>query len=57
MGHLNPDTPVATKNSAEYGVFNGTIKKWWSRAIGMIFDYVRDTFKQGHFHVFKKLVK
>ena len=57
MGHLNPDTPVATKNSAEYGVFNGTIKQWWSRAIGIIFDYVRDTFKQGHFQVFRKLVK
>ena len=52
MGHQQPPTPVATYNTAENSIVNGTEKQKISRAIDMIFYWVRDRIRQNHFHIF-----
>ena len=42
MGHLQPPTLVATENTAANSIVNGTAKQKISRAIDMIFYWVRD---------------
>ena len=52
MGHLQPPTPVAMDNTAANSIVNGTAKQKRSRAIDMIFYWVRDRIPQNHFHIF-----
>ena len=51
MGHQQPPTPVPTDNTAPNSIVNIMAKKR-SRAIDMIFYWVRDIIQQNHFHVF-----
>ena len=51
MGHLKPPTPVATDNTVANSIVNGTEKQKTSRAIDMIFYWVRDRFRQNNFHI------
>ena len=46
MGHPQPPTPVETDNSAAKSIINGTGKQKTSRAIEMIFYWVRDRILQ-----------
>ena len=52
MGHQQPPTPVVTDNTSTNGIFNVTAKQKISRAIDMIFYWVRYIIRQNHFHVF-----
>ena len=52
MGHQQPPTPVATYNTAANSIVNGTAKQKRSRAIDMIFYWVRDRIRKNHFHIF-----
>ena len=51
MGHQQPPTPVATYNTAENSIVNGTEKQKISRAIDMRFYWVRDIIQQKHSHI------
>ena len=51
MGHSQPPTPVATYNSAENIILNGTENKIKSRAIDMRFYWVSDRIRHNHFHI------
>ena len=43
MGHpQNEPTPIQTYNSTEMGIMNNTIKQRRSKAMDMIFHWVRD---------------
>ncbi len=35
LGHLQPPTPIHIKNTTTVDIVNNTIKRWWSRAMGM----------------------
>ena len=50
MGHPQPPPPVAMYNTSANSIINGTNKK--SRAIDMIFYWVRDRIRQNNFHIF-----
>ena len=52
MGHSQPPTPVPTDNIASNRILNGTAKQKISRAIDMIFYWVRDIIWQNCFHIF-----
>ena len=52
MGHTkNKTTPIQTDNSTAYGLANYTIKQRGSKAMDMIFHWVKDRFKQKNFLV------
>ena len=52
MGHLQPPTPVATDNTAANIIVNKMTKQKISRAIDMIFYWVRDRIGQNHSRIF-----
>ena len=52
MGHQQPLMPVATENTVPNSIMNGTAKQIISRAINMIFYWVRDIIRRIHFHIF-----
>ena len=52
MGHQKPPTPVATDNAAANITVNGAEKQKISKAIDMIFYWVRDRIPQNYFHIF-----
>ena len=49
MGHLQSPTPVAMENAAANSIVNGTAKQKISRAIDMIFYWVRDRIQKKTF--------
>ena len=57
MGHQPPPTSVATNNKAAKSIVNGMSKQKISRAIDMIFYWVRDRIRKNHFHIFWEEVK
>ena len=52
MGHQQPPTPVTTDNTASKIIVNVKSKQKRSRAIDMIFYWVRDIIRQNHSHIF-----
>ena len=52
MGHLQPPTPVTMDNTLANSIFKGAEKQKISRAIDMIFYWVRDRIRKKHFHIF-----
>ena len=54
MGHLQSPTPVAMENAAANSIVNGTAKQKISRAIDMIFYWVRDRIRQNHLHILRE---
>jgi hypothetical protein len=48
-------TPIQTDNSTASGIANDTINQQRSRSIDMLFYWIRDRVKQGHFIVFVHL--
>ena len=50
MVHQQPTTPVATDNTVENSIVDGTVKQKRYRSIGMRFYLVRDRIRQNHFH-------
>ena len=52
MGHLQPPTLAATDNTTANIILNGMAKQKISRAIDMIFYWVRDKIQQNHLHIF-----
>jgi hypothetical protein len=52
MGFTQEATPIQTGNSTASGIANDTINQQRSWSIDMLFYWVRDRVKQGHFKVF-----
>jgi hypothetical protein len=51
MGHPQPATPMQTDNTTAHGILRGTCKQQRSKAIDMIFYWVRDRAHQGQFDI------
>jgi hypothetical protein len=51
-GHPQPPTPLEKDNTTATGYSNGTIKQKRTRAMYMLFYWVKDRVKQGQFHVY-----
>jgi hypothetical protein len=51
MGHPQLDTPMQTENATAHGILRGTWKQQRSKAIDMIFYWVRDRAQQGQFYI------
>jgi hypothetical protein len=47
MGHPQPATPMQTDNTTAHGILSGTCKHQRSKAIDIIFYWVRDRVQQG----------
>ena len=54
MGNQKPPTPTAKENTAANTIVNGTEKQKISRAINMIFYWVRYIIRQNHFQILRK---
>ena len=52
LGHPQPPTPIKTDNSTAAGIANNTILQRKSRAMDMIFYWVRDRVNQGQFIIY-----
>jgi hypothetical protein len=52
LGHPQPPTPLQTENTTSTGYSNGTIKQKRTRAMNILFYWVKDRVKQGKFHVY-----
>jgi hypothetical protein len=52
MGQPQPPTPLKTDNTASTGYSNDTIKQRHTRAMDMIFYWVKDRVKQSQFRVY-----
>jgi hypothetical protein len=52
LGHPQPPKPLQNDNTIDTGYSNGTIKQKCTRAMDMRFYWVKDSFKQGKFHVY-----
>jgi hypothetical protein len=58
LGHKQPPTPLETDNTTATGYINGTIEQKRTKAMDMLFYWIKDPVKQGQFkiywaHVFK----
>eukprot|EP00957_Ditylum_brightwellii_P147190 11208048-Ditylum_brightwellii.AAC.1 len=51
MGHPQPPTIVITDNSTAEGIVNNCVKQHRTHAVGMIFYWMQDHIKQGHYLV------
>jgi hypothetical protein len=49
LGHAQPATPIQTDNSTAAGIANDTVKQKRSKAIDMLFYWIRDRVRQGQF--------
>lgn len=54
MDHYEPTTPIVAENLSSVSVTNSNSKQRHSRAINMIFCWIRDSVKQGQLIVFCK---
>jgi hypothetical protein len=54
LGNEQPPTPIQMDNSTATGIANDSIKQKRSKAIDMLFYWIRDHVQQGQFHIFWK---
>jgi hypothetical protein len=52
LGHRHPPTPMETDNNTATGYSNGTIKQKRTKAMDMLFYWIKDRVKQGQFNVY-----
>jgi hypothetical protein len=52
LGHKQPPTPIKTDNTTATGYINGTIKKKRTKAMDMLFYWIKDRVKQGQFKIY-----
>jgi hypothetical protein len=52
LGHKQPPTPMETDNTTATGYSNGTIKQKRTKAMDMLFYWIKDRVKQGQFNAY-----
>ena len=54
LGHKQPAMPVETDNTTANDIVHDKIKQKCTRAMDMLFYWVRDRQQQGQFHIYCK---
>jgi hypothetical protein len=52
LGHKQPETPLRTDNSTDYGILNKTIKQKRSKSMDMKYYWLQDRLRQKQFDVY-----
>jgi hypothetical protein len=52
LGHTQPDTPLRTNNSTEFGILNETIKQKSSKSMDMRYHWLTDRVLQKQFDMY-----